>query len=390
MICRVVPLFRGELMVTQEQKMALTEQEQREADAFCDLWQSASEQERALAKLQRDMEDVILKSWSDMRSRSNGVNANLRDVVNSFGQIADEVARHHRYIDERIEKSIVMSPTPPQWFKHKINEMLARTEKIMMRNRLAAPVISLLVDASVENNLLPPAVATFFKACIKSLDELDINLKDAQKTLRDMTEAKVEELRRVRDAASKALCVWASASQERYAYLKEKGVGIVVNFSQPLVVRPYVPIAEPVKSLRRKKKENAKTVSVGQNKPAQPAEEQPWQIICVNRQGTILGQTQTLISGSNGENLSKLFDEQYGWAPNGLRTIRVLRKLVNTSPCQRLDGAFRVGELTWNRLKVGRKYRILARVKDDSRTIFVMAGHRTRLYASIDRNHDES
>jgi mRNA-degrading endonuclease RelE of RelBE toxin-antitoxin system len=48
------------------------------------------------------------------------------------------------------------------------------------------------------------------------------------------------------------------------------------------------------------------------------------------------------------------------------------------------------GGINWYRLRVSKKYRILAHIKDETRSVMLIAGHKIKLVAAIGKRKDES
>lgn len=372
--------------------MTLTPQEVAEADALFALWQKTKQQESDLERFEKDMGEIVLNCYVEGSQASP---TELQDVVAVFRQMEAEIDSFLATAPAGLERRGIYVYCDRQTANRLyggLAQMDQRMLQILLHNSNVSSVMPVMIALwQARQPLLVEGLANFLQKLAKRTENLPFIWRQAQRTIRKAMQERVREFRAFRSSTYDALCVWAAGSSERALYLKDKGICIP---AKGICLSSNVKINNGAGSIcfsrRRQKQKTSIALSGALAKPSCNGYDKPWKIICVNAQSTQLCSFSLKLS-DDGSQLAETLDLCYDWQMPANRTMLALAKLLKAEPSKRNNVPwipFR--GINWYRLRVSRKYRILAHVKDGSRTVLLMAGHRTKLYADIGKLKNES
>jgi len=373
--------------------MTLTSQETMEANALFTLWQNIKKQESDLEKFEKDTGELVLNCYLRGAQASP---AELQDVVAVFRQMEAEItgflAANPDAGFERHGLYISCSKQVAERMYDKLAAIDRKMLQILSDNRnvsLAMPVIITLWQA--RQPLVVEALAEFLRKLGKKTEDFPTIWHQAQRTVRKAMQERVREFKILRSSAYDALRVWAECSQERSDYLKGKGVYIPTKDVSP---RPIVHTnnsnGHGQVSRRRQKQAICSASAPDLPQPSRNGHDKPWKVVCVNEYGKELDSLSLKLS-DDGTQLAETLDLCYGWPMGAPRTMRALAKLLRAEPSSRnFVPWIPFGGINWYRLRVSKKYRILAHIKDETRSVMLIAGHKIKLVAAIGKRKDES
>jgi len=378
--------------MTNEQR--LTEQELREADAMIALWRKFDKEKTRAETARKDVEEAILRCFAEASKEISSSIACFRQILCCTKQELEvQKAIHKEFLCRPF--SLEAEIDPPAWFIKLMRPLEDQLARLTSQNQLITGIIGMLCSVNNREDLVVNT-GRFFEVCIKRIEAIEDAWREVLKRVRDVHSAKQSKWIELQKSLREIIVAWFSASEARAAYLKEKNVSglelITASTLQTpkcLVESAPVSMSKPVKTLRRRKTEKAN--GMPKTETLVPEPEKPWKVSIIRHTGTVLESLSMLLFSSNGDELVAALNRYCVWPRTGRITIRALRKLIGEPAASRGNG-YRIPfrGINWCRLKFGRKYRMLVDINDDQRSVTLMAGHRTKLYADIGRRKDES
>lgn len=366
------------------EKPVLTDQERKEADALIFSWENFVAKERACARLSKDAEEILLACYTQSRDKFAPQERRIGEIIRVIAMVLNFENEVGEWCDQTCSQRGVGNPPP--WFGEKCREMCKTAQKIFCTD---SDSLTMIID--MLRNLIyrfpgfvDNAIA-FMATSVEAANSLEICWQQTQNDVRKLLKSLAENVNSVRSPMYNALCVWAESSEARREYLQSKGVYIA-----PVNGFNHAPAARSA-AMRPIRQEKPKP------KPAEPQAtppvEEPWQIFCVTPTGTELESFDLMLSGS-GERLAQSLARHYRWTREPKPTMSALRRIIKTCPSQRTFlskvSVIPHGELNWFSFRVGKKHRIMARIKDENHSVFLMADHRTELRRAIGKRKNES
>lgn len=362
----------------------LTDQERKEADALIFSWENFVAKERDSARLSKDAEEILLACYTQSRDKFAPQERRIGEIVRLITVLVDFENEIEKWCDYTCSQRGVGDPPP--WFGEKISKICKNAQKVFRNDSDLIPVATDVLRTLIFRfpDFVDKAIA-FMETGIKTANDLEICWQQTQNDVRKLLKSLAENACSVRGPMYDALRVWAESSEARREYLQSKGVYIapVNGFSHAKAAKPVA--MRPI----RQEKLAPKPVEP----KAKPAPEEPWQIFCVTPTGTELESFDLMLSGS-GERLAQSLARHYRWTREPKPTMSALRRIIKTCPSQRTFlskvSVIPHGELNWFSFRVGKKHRIMARIKDENHSVFLMADHRTELRRAIGKRKNES
>lgn len=375
--------------------MTLTLQETKEADCLFALWQKAKQQESAFTKFANDAGELALNCYVQ---GSQAAPIELQAVADVLKQMETEVGNFiaaNREGDANFERHGLYISCDRQTADRmytKLAQMDQRMLQILDRNKdisLAMPVLIALWRA--HQPLIVGALADFLQRLSAKTEKFPEIWREAQRTIRKGLGGQVKEFESLRNAAYQAMLTWVGQSPDRHTYLKNKGVILPVRLEHPLSVKaPAQPVNGNGTISRRRQKQQTVAQPSAAPQPSSNGQDKPWHVVCVNEYGTELDSFSLKLS-DDGTQLTETLDLCYGWPLEAGRTMRAVAKLLRAKPTERnFVPWIPFGGVNWYRLRVSKRYRIMAHIKDDSHSVMLMADHKLRLAARIGKRKDES
>jgi hypothetical protein len=375
--------------------MTLTLQETKEADCLFAMWQKARQRKEDFAKFANDTGELALNCYV---KGGQAAPIELQAVANVLNQMETEVdkfisdntsddtkfERHNLYIscDRQTANRMYVN----------LSQMDQRILQILDRNKdisLVMPVLIALWRA--HQPLIVEGLTDFLRRLSAKTENFPEIWREAQRTIRKGLSGQVREFESLRNSAYQAILTWVGQSLDRQAYMEDKGVILSVRFERSASANaPAQPINVNGAVSRRRQKQQIVAQLAPAPQPSSNGHDKPWKVVCVNEYGKELDSLSLKLS-DNGTQLAETLDLCYGWPMGSGVTMRALAKLLRAKPTERnFVQWIPFGGINWHRLRVSKKYRIIVYVKDDERTVRLMAGHRTKLYTSIGKAKKES
>lgn len=385
-------------MTTNElETQELGEQEVREAEAILALWKKFGEKDSESLRISKDVEEALGNCYGNTKDFSDGPGDVLAEVVKSAKEIIAEAESCTIDIEDYCQKNgmVVGVGTPPVFFDQRMGAMIEKFLTVTERSRKALPIVKIMTDVAVENPVTLADSLPILEKAMGELGAVEALWLSLYKDTREKLGKIVENFRSGRGAIHSTAEIWAQASEARWKYLEKRGLHVAPINSRRAIFSVSTPAPKSVKhvSLRRQKKEQAKTSPAQSEKSSQNSlPEQPWKVFCINAVTQNVFASLELSPTDDGTKLVEILSQYCVWPHGGRRTVASLRRLLKMAPNLRgvnVD-SFRLKGANWYRLKFGKKYRMLVRPKDDERTVFLMAEHRTKLYSDIGRKKNES
>jgi len=284
--------------------------------------------------------------------------------------------------------------TPPVFFDQRMGTMIERFLKITGQSRKASPIVEMMAKGALENPRPLMGSLPILEEVVRQLETVEALWLSTHKDTREKLGKIVENFKSGRGAIHSAAEIWAQTSEACWKYLEKRGLHVAPLNSRRAIFSSPAPAPKSVKhvSLRRQKKERAKTRPDQAEKPNQNSlPEQSWKVFCINAATQNVFASLELLPTDDGNKLVEILNQYCVWPHGGRRTLAKLRPLLKIAPNLRSINiaSFRIEDANWYRLKFG-KYRMLVRPKDDEHTVFLMADHRTKLYDDIGRKKNES
>lgn len=361
----------------------LSAQEKREADSLVLMWQSAQSQAAAFGTLAKDVEEAVLAPH--MKAKEAGVlHRELEKVVKCLEELFVDFQKaraESMQNPEYFRGHLVL----PEWIDKKFKtEYLAKLNAAAShRGNITSAFVGLLshVITHTPQSIEPSMV--FLRSLLRLLKNLEEGFAKSQANVRHLL--KMYGAQDAKEKALNFLRCWAS-SPARAKYLESRGVYLGARVVGGVQIVSAEASTRPPESLRRRK---AKAANGTEKEPeASQTVEEPWTFVLVNFQGKELARVPELLSG-DGYGLKEILDQNVTWPPSADMTISKLRVLLTTSPKDRTKEVFRHLDQIWYKLRFAKKWRMLARASDSERTVYLIAGHRTNVYAGIGRSKNE-
>jgi hypothetical protein len=377
--------------------MTLTPQETKEADCLLAMWQKAKQRESDFAKFANDTGELALSCYV---KGGQAAPIELQAVANVLNQMEAEVAKFiadNRSSDVKFERHGLYISCDKQTADRmyaKLSQMDQHMLQILDRNKdisLAMPVLIALWQA--HQPFLVDGLVDFLRRLSAKTKNLPEIWREAQRTIRKSLVDQIREFKDLRNLAYRAISTWVGQSLDRQTYMEDKGVILPVRIESSVLAKsPAQPInVNGAVSRRRQKQQAVAQLSLAsQPSPSLNSQDESWKVVCVNEYGKELDSLIFKLS-DDGTQLVETLDLCYGWPMGAGVTKRALAKLLRAKPTERnFVPWIPFGGISWYRLRVSKKYRILAHIKDDSQSVILMAGHKIKLVSAIGKRKDES